>query len=77
MKTKGLLDKLISEKVMEIYIIAAIVGIPSFALMTETFGRPFITQPYVVSALGYVGIILGVCSIYKRKENLYVTDYLC
>lgn len=76
MKTKGLLDKLISEKVMEIYIIAAIVGIPSFALMTETFGRPFITQPYVVSALGYVGIILGICSIYKRKDNLYVTDYL-
>lgn len=76
MKTKGLLDKLISEKVMEIYIIAAIVGIPLFALMTETFGRPFITQPYVVSALGYVGIILGLCSIYKRKKNLYVTDFL-
>lgn len=76
MKTKGLLDKLISEKVMEIYIIAAIVGIPSFALMTETFGRPFITQPYVVSALGYVGAILCICSMFKRRTELFLTDIL-
>lgn len=73
---RGFIDSITTEKAFEIYIIAAMVGIPSFALMTETFGRPFITQPYVVSALGVVGIILAMCSVFKRKDNLYMTDYL-
>ena len=73
---KGLMYKLATEKVLEIYIIAAIVGIPGFALMTETFGRPFISQPYVVSAIGVVGLVLSLCSVFTRKDNLYFTDYL-
>lgn len=73
---RKIVEKITSEKVLEIYIIAAIVSIPGFALMTETFGRPFITQPYVVTVLGVVGLILSICSIMKRKNNLYVTDYL-
>lgn len=76
MKSKNILDKIVSEKVMEIYIIASMLAIPSFALMTETFGRPFITQPYVVSAIGYVGVVLASISILKRKESMYLTDII-
>ena len=71
-----IVEKITSEKVLEIYIIAAMVSIPLFALSTEAVGRPFITQPYVVSAIGVVGIVLSICSIMKRKDNLYITDYL-
>ena len=73
---KGFIDKITTEKAFEIYIIASMVAIPLFALMTETFGKPFITQPYVVEVIGIVGIILALCSVLKRKDNLYITDYL-
>ena len=73
---RKIVEKITSEKVLEIYIIAAMVSIPLFALSTDAVGRPFITQPYVVSAIGVVGIVLGICSIMKRKDNLYFTDYL-
>ena len=76
MKSKNILDKIVSEKVMEIYIILSMLAIPSFALMTETFGRPFITQPYVVSAIGYVGVVLASVSIIKRRESIYLTDII-
>ena len=73
---RKIVEKITSEKVLEIYIIAAMVSIPLFALSTEMVGRPFVTQIYVVAAIGAVGIILSICSIMKRKDNLYFTDYL-
>ncbi len=70
-KNKSILNMLSTEYAFYGYIVSFMVLVPFCEFLTECFGIPFISQPYLIAVYGVVGIIMVFNYIIQNKSSLH------